>query len=240
MPSQDVPDRGVSHKLIKKRKEPRRMSMEIPDRLKDGDDAEDDVTAPKKKGGINMNKSIFGMIIEAGKSKTEVHRRFDDGPSESEGDAGEDQDSTARKTPSSIAVTSTEEENLLRKAGSQKKGSDHKPFKSLPRLHLHTHWGKRQAPVTDPMSASQILPPKPSRSSTNPKHVGTLGYKDSIENEESVAQAGEQPEFRNLELATHEDGSDSALVVPRAKTSIGLSDTLMEIFQFDELEEVVS
>ncbi|KAK5014387.1 Sterol 3-beta-glucosyltransferase, partial [Cryomyces antarcticus] len=240
MPPEDVPKRGLSHKLMKKRKEPRRMSVEIPDRLKDGDDAEDDVTAPKKKGGINMNKSIFGMIIEAGKSKTEVHRRFDDGPSESEGDAGEDQDSRVPKTPSSIAVTSTEERNLLWKTSSQKKASDHKLFKSLPRLHLHTHRGKRQAPVTDPMSASQILPPKPSRSSVDPNHVGALGYNNSIENEESVAQAGEQPEFGDLELATHEGGSDSALVVPRVKTSMGLSDTLMEIFQFDELEEVVS
>src|SRR3982074_642167 len=85
MPLQDDAKKRVARKLTKRRKEGHRVTMEIPKRFEDGDDADEDCTAPK---GQNMmlNQSVFGMIAAAG-SQVDFNARF-------EGSEDEDDDTT--------------------------------------------------------------------------------------------------------------------------------------------------
>jgi len=80
----------VGRKLTKKARPPHRLpSAHIPERLRDGDDAQEDVTAPVK--GAHgppqyMNQSVFSMIAAAG-SRTDFNARFDES-SDSEDEQG--------------------------------------------------------------------------------------------------------------------------------------------------------
>src|SRR5437773_1129309 len=73
----------TSVKLSKKKRGPR-QSVDIPERFRDGEDAQDDVTAPRGNSAqYIMNQSVFSMIAAAG-SKVDFHSRFDGDSSESE------------------------------------------------------------------------------------------------------------------------------------------------------------
>ena len=64
------------------------MSLDIPDRFKEGDDEHVDVTAPKRNNTMSMNQSIFSMIARAGQqSQTDLGalQEIDSGDSEDEG-----------------------------------------------------------------------------------------------------------------------------------------------------------
>src|SRR5271155_510497 len=68
-------------KLTKKNKNPRRMpSTHIPERLRGGEDEDEDVTAPNKAAPTPaqyLNQSVFSMIAAAG-SRTNFNARFDE------------------------------------------------------------------------------------------------------------------------------------------------------------------
>ena len=64
------------------------MSLDVPERFKDGDDAQEDVTAPKRNNAMSMNQSLFSMIARAGQhSQTDLGamHEADSGDSEDEG-----------------------------------------------------------------------------------------------------------------------------------------------------------
>ena len=61
--------------------------MHYPERLREGEDVQDDVTAVDGKPAQHMNQSVFSMIAAAG-SRVDFHARFDEESSDSEGDQG--------------------------------------------------------------------------------------------------------------------------------------------------------
>jgi sterol 3beta-glucosyltransferase len=71
-------------KLTKWRKEGHRVTIDMPERFRDGDDVDEDCTAPH---GVNafMNQSVFGMIAAAG-SQVDFNARFDTLSSDEEDD----------------------------------------------------------------------------------------------------------------------------------------------------------
>lgn len=82
-PDDDLKKR-VAHRLTKMRRQRRQPTIDMPERFRDGDDADDDCTAPH---GANtyMNQSVFGMIAAAG-SQVDFNARFD--PASSDDDDG--------------------------------------------------------------------------------------------------------------------------------------------------------
>lgn len=58
------------HKASRTPRTPRRASFSIPDRFKDGDDADVDITAPKSKRSQYMNQSFLSMIANVGSNAT--------------------------------------------------------------------------------------------------------------------------------------------------------------------------
>jgi hypothetical protein len=89
MPSETDLKKRVGRKLTKKRREGHEATMNIPERFRDGDDADDDITAMPGNNPY-MNQSVFGMIAAAG-SQVDFNARFDAQSSDEEdGDAGDE------------------------------------------------------------------------------------------------------------------------------------------------------
>jgi sterol 3beta-glucosyltransferase len=174
MATEERPHERVPRKLTKKQKESRRISLDIPDRFKDGEDAHEDVTAPTRKDTMSMNQSLFSMIARAGQqSQTDLRTM-------QEVDSGESDDEGKRRIPyhsldgaarlSRISTVNDfqhppEELDGSRPSGSKHKRalSDHKLLRSLPKLKMSSRKeSKTDAQPTDRMSSSQFLPPRPS------------------------------------------------------------------------------
>src|SRR5438045_3903996 len=134
MPADADIKKRVVRKLTKKRREGHRVTMEIPDQFRDGDDADEDVTAPKGQS-INMNQSVFGMIAAAG-SQVDFNARFE-APSSDDDDAPGDA-SSRDDSVESANKTGTEEMVLARSRfdGHQRKLSENKLLKSLPTINI--------------------------------------------------------------------------------------------------------
>lgn len=173
MATEGRPHERVTRKLTKKRKESRRVSLDIPDRFKDGEDAHEDVTAPTRKDTMSMNQSLFSMIARAGQqSQTDLRtmQEVDSGESEDEGKQRapyHSLDGAARLSRISSANDFQHPDDLH---GSKPSGgkhrralSEHKLLRSLPKLKMSNRKeNKTDTQPTDRMSSSQFLPPRPS------------------------------------------------------------------------------
>jgi sterol 3beta-glucosyltransferase len=111
-PDEDLKKR-VARKLTKRRKEGHQATMEIPERFRDGDDADEDCTAMHGTNGY-MNQSVFGMIAAAG-SQVDFNSRFDAQSSDEEDDSGEPQtqssDLQVNKTRKAPSISKTRKES---------------------------------------------------------------------------------------------------------------------------------
>lgn len=134
--------RKVGRKLTKRRKPERHSSVQYPERLKEGDDVQEDVTAAKGQAAQYVNQSVFSMIAAAG-SKVDFHARFDDDSSGSEegpgsgGIAGEN----ATTVPSEGFGRDQHKEvidRLPRGPLGESTTQTHGPLRSLPKLKLRT------------------------------------------------------------------------------------------------------
>ena len=149
----------LGRKLTKRRPNPRRISMELPERLRDGgSDDETDVCAQRGPGGVNLNQSIFGLITAAGSAAA-----LDEVPSDSE-----EEDNT--KTPMSQTVPALVPtsaagglDGTLHTEPSKHRRRSSKALlvKSLHKLRLKPI-KERKASTSgeDMMSSSQILQPR--------------------------------------------------------------------------------
>lgn len=244
MASEEGSRQRVGRKLTKKRKEPRRVSMEIPERFRDGDDAQDDVTAPRNKESVSMNQSIFSMIARAGQqSQTDLAamREVDSGDSDDDGKRPTHYKSLDGAARLSRINTSNDFHHPVGSldgdgpaAGKHRRGfSDHRLLRSLPKLKMS---GKKEvkseADPTDQMSSSQFLPPRPSETDQPRKHEAA--------SQKSKATSGQNIhiEKRRVPDRTARHGSVSSGT--KAKTPVTLANRLQQIFEFDNLEEVIS
>ena len=228
----------VGRKLTKKRKPLRASSVQYPARLKEGKDAQEDVTAAKGEPAQHLNQSIFSMIAAAG-SKVDFNARFEE---EESSDSDEEVQVPAvighAEEKSKNLYTKTDldqphEDNLPRGQPERRKGAlgDHKNLRSLPKLDLWTIEEKSY------MSQSLCLPKREVLS----QHEGPTGVTPRDAPVMSMmleAQAELIPSTPPLEFR-HTDAEDSQLAVGKDAPTC-LATRLMEIFGFERPEDVVS
>ncbi|KAL6721088.1 Sterol 3-beta-glucosyltransferase [Lecanora helva] len=235
-PEEDLQKR-VGRKLTKRRKPFRASSVQYPERLKEGDDVQEDVTATKGKPAQYMNQSVFSMIAAAG-SKTDFHARF-----EGEGSDSEDERESSSLTPTieeqaentpSEEQSEKEHESTMSKAGlgiQHAKTSQRSSGRSLPKLKLKTAREKHY------MSQSVLLPPKETSSgldlakSFTPRDAPVMSK--MLEAQAELDKPNQSPADPQASLGDPKDAE-------RGMGTVSLATRLMEIFRFQSPEEVIS
>jgi sterol 3beta-glucosyltransferase len=232
---------SLGRKLTKRKAPPRRVSMDVPERLRGDDDAQDDVTATTS--GRYMNQSIFSMITAAG-STADFQSRFDEPESESEDeDTAGGNEGLSQTVPalSSVPTPSQLDSRPISTPAEPK----HQRSSSKSRLITSMKSHLRLKPIRerknssvddDPMSASQLLPARSElavRRSPEPIS-GEAPMLSRILKAE--AEAAEETAYEVAKKGQDEPvGADS-----QPAKSDRLAQRLMEIFGFDEPEEVIS
>lgn len=229
------PAKRVSGKLTKHRKEGHQVTMQLPERFKDGDDAEDDVTKPKGHRML-MNQSVFGMIAAAG-SQVDFNARFDGQSSDDEDEATarptREHSTEVRKTlPHAISPTSS--------TNHRKRLSGSKLVQSLPGIGItrsrkdstskHTNTSRLLEDAGQAEDVPQIahearsIGSSPSPSRPPPVMSQML---------EAKAELSQRPSFE----APRDPLERSSRGMTVSKSSLAIR--LMEIFAFAEPEEVI-
>jgi sterol 3beta-glucosyltransferase len=251
MASQDRGRDRTSRRLTKKRKdagtEIRGMSLDIPERFQDGDDAHEDVTAPKRSDTMSMNQSIFSMIARAGQQS-----QVDLGTMQ-EVDSGDSDDDGKRKTPyhgldgaARLSRLSTTNDFQTRpgNSSSEKSGqpkhrralSDNKLLRSLPKLKMSSRKEQRsEGQHADQMSSSQFLPPPPSLDTS--KETSTSAQAPRTKTRVTPSEDIHVEKLRSSNRRSKQ-GSMASLV--KSKGPVTLATRIQQIFEFEETEEVIS
>ena len=229
----------LGRKLTKKRKPLRASSVQYPARLKEGEDAQEDVTAAKGEPAQHLNQSVFSMIAAAG-SKVDFNARFEE---EESSDSDDENQASANadgvEEHSSHLQTQTQldkqhEDGLLRREPSRPQGQlvESRSLRSLPKLDLRTIKERKY------MSQSLRLP----SSETLSQHDGPTGVTPRNAPVMSMmleAQAELTPSTPHLDIKnTGVIGESQDVIGKETLTSLGTR--LMEIFGFEGPEEVVS
>ncbi|KAF2273913.1 sterol 3-beta-glucosyltransferas-like protein [Westerdykella ornata] len=227
-----------ARKLTKRRRESRRVSLDIPERFKDGDDADDeDVMAPTRPDGIPINQSLFSLIARVGQqsqTNLETMHELDSGDSDDEGN----KDALYRNLDGAARLSRISTSNLFqslhhdsRAAASssskhRRRLSDHKLLRSLPKLKITSRKDAR----SDDMTSSQLLPPQLTTAG---------GTTDSLPNNPSRQPRASHDHSRKTEKdRTVEQRTPGTGMSP--KGTLPLADRLQQIFEFDSVEDVIA
>jgi sterol 3beta-glucosyltransferase len=251
MASQDRGRDMGARKLMKKRKETvkeaRGVSLDIPERFRDGDDAHEDVTAPKRNDAISMNQSIFSMIARAGQQS-----QVDLGTMQ-EADSGESDDEGSRKSPfrsldgaARLSRLSTandfrapQEDAKTEKTEQPKHRralSENKLLRSLPRLRISSKKEARaESQQVDQMSSSQFLPPRPSTEATTQKPPIVQPSRDT-----SKTTYGQSIHVEKVRNADRRSKFGTTAGLAKSKEPVTLASRVQQIFEFEDVEEVIS
>ncbi|KAI9754072.1 MAG: oxygen-dependent protoporphyrinogen oxidase [Chaenotheca gracillima] len=218
--------RSKSHvaRKLTKRRDRSRHSIDLPERFKDGDDAQDDVTAPKSKDARYMNQSVFSMVAAAG-SKVDFNSRFDDDDSDSDGGA----DPLGKAAQSDLSEDQAEEPIQVQKTRKhRRKLSEHRLLKSLPKLSLRTGKERNYLSRSTAHVGSDADSSDDAGSRATPREAPVMSRMLEAE-----AQLHSSIGPRRLEDQTirEEDELDGENILARR---------LMEIFRFDKPENVIS
>jgi sterol 3beta-glucosyltransferase len=238
-PAEDDLKKRVGRKLTKRNRHPYRMpSAQIPERLRHGDDDQEDVTAPvagTRRSPQYMNQSIFSMIAAAG-SRTDFHARFDES-SESEDEYKQDRGRSHVKSANEVGVggpqsnhpTNTALQKMLSEEKKHKrKLSEHR---LIQKLSLKSQKGKGELSSRGGSPASKGTS-KDSESFT-PHDAPMLSrmLTAQAELDENALSTDALPPLEDAEKKRRRaDSSPATLLAVR----------LMEIFDFDKPEKVVS
>ncbi|CAO2654338.1 Nn.00g110710.m01.CDS01 [Neocucurbitaria sp. VM-36] len=248
MASQDRGRERATRKLIKKRKDSRResrgMSLDIPDRFKEGDDEHVDVTAPKRNNTMSLNQSIFSMIARAGQqSQTDLGalQEIDSGDSEDEGKRKvpyhNSLDGAARLSRLSSAndfgvLPQELQDDKADKSKHRRALSENKLLRSLPKLKMSSRKEVRtEGQPTDQMSSSQFLPPRPPSQAPSPNTTS-----DRLPKAKAKVTPGEEIHVEKGRRSRH--GSSAAQT--KSKAPVTLAKRIQQIFEFEGVEEVIS
>ncbi|KAF2753590.1 hypothetical protein EJ05DRAFT_494741 [Pseudovirgaria hyperparasitica] len=233
MSSEDGLRAQTGRKLTKRRKDFRRVSLDIPEKFKDGADIEEDASAaPKGQETWTMNQSLFSMIAKTG-SQADLHTPLEevassDSDGEHEGRLKSRKRGDAAQYMSPPRHTSASFANRHRR-----KISDSKLLKSLPRLR--TRREARDASNDQDMSTSQILPPKPAQvTASRPSRESALLDTRPTHIHDSDEAGPSRPTASRR--GRHESLSETSESSPPPT----LAQRLQDIFEFEELEEVIS
>ncbi|KAL8655593.1 MAG: hypothetical protein Q9226_002989 [Calogaya cf. arnoldii] len=205
--------------------------MHFPERLKYGDDAQDDVACTDGKTAQYANQSIFSMIAAAG-SKTNFHARFDDESSDSDTDRAAPKATAGFAFQDAEASTASRTSNHNRKQeGVQHDGHpEHRHRRiHLPKLHL------RSPKERNYMSQSIHIPSSHRTSSLDiPKQITP---RDAPVMSQMLAA---QAQSHLSSSPRHSMEQEKAETLASSKNLGSLAARLMEIFGFQTPEEVLS
>ncbi|KAF1930243.1 glycosyltransferase family 1 protein [Didymella exigua CBS 183.55] len=249
MVSQDRGRARSSRRLTKKRrdseKEPRRLSLDIPERFKDGDDAEDDVTAPKRNNTMSMNQSIFSMIARAGQhSQTDLAtmQEAESGDSDEGGKKRQPYhslDGAARLSRLSSAndfqrrADESQDEQPRQEKQHRRVMSGHKLLQSLPKLRSKKDVGSESQSM-DQMSSSQLLPPRP------PPPASPSATPSERPKTKPKATPSEIAQVQKLKSSGGRSRHGSSAGTVKASAPITLAQRIRQIFEFEKIEEIIS
>ena len=235
MPSEHDSKDRVRRKLTKRRKPKRYPSVQYPERLQEGEDAQEDVTAAKGQPAQYVNQSVFSMIAAAG-SKTDFHSRFDDESS----DSGDEPQATPAGVQKHGSLNSLLERSLDQHQVDVDKSApnrhDRRPheqglLKSLPRLNLRIVEGEDSASRTGlgGPSARRRSTGSPKRATPRDAPIMSRMLEAEAELDKSTEHTGSTAEgSQNPDVTGIESGRSS------------LAKRLKEIFSFVAEEEVIS
>ncbi len=229
--------RRTTRKLQKKRPDMPDSTPELPGPLQDSDDSADEqfpdhMATPMS---VNMNQSIFGLIAAAG-SRVDFNTRFDGNSSD------EDENKDTQPGAQGLSQTTVLPSSSKGQRHSHKKSrSKHRLLKSLATLPKLKSKAKRESSrLSAPNLEVGGATDEPSDSS-EPSSQPTVALPRSSKRRPSVmsrmlearAEMSSRPSFdterTSSDMRAADDGSDATLLARR----------LMEIFEFDEPEQVV-
>ena len=236
-PGEKSKARLTPRKLFKHRPKASTSSVDMPERLKYGDDAgEEEITANSEGPTMymDMNQSIFGLIAAAG-SRVDFTDRFQLPSSDEEGGGGdsEEEEHVARTT---IFRRHAKSPKGSDKGGHRRKLSDHKLLRSLPALPRlaksklrREHRSKSPAGPNDEKSDVDDDTEESVDAAVDDKRLAPVMSRML----EARAEMAARPSF-DLDRISGDIGleADEDEVSPLAKK-------LKEIFEFDEPEEVI-
>jgi sterol 3beta-glucosyltransferase len=235
---------GLARRLSKRPQLLNRLpSSHIPSRLRLGDDAQDDVTAPSR--GRNapaayMNQSIFSMIAAAG-SRTDFNTRFDESSdSEDDNPDGEQehtiQDKATLQTKTEASAKGKSKDERLKSDTKLKRLSGHRLMQSLPRLSGRSMKKRERDEAREEPSPESDATSESTRS--NPRDAPVLSRLITAEAafQEDVDEDDNADEQRSPNSPAPAKSRNRAESTPQTL----LATRLMEIFGFELPEKVVA
>ena len=224
----------IGRKLTKRRKPERHTSVQYPERLKEGDDVQEDVTAARGQRAQYVNQSVFSLIAAAG-SKVDFHARFDE---DSSGSEDEPDPSAIIRTQAAPALSNRphhdqhqgvilgDDESRL-----DKHTQEHGTRRSLPKLNLRTIREKNYMSQSSlPQSSGQTFFTENVKGFT-PRDAPVMG---------KMLEAQAQLDSSTIGSGTMKDFTESTTQEEHEQGPTTLVTRLMEIFGFDTPEEVIA
>ena len=208
--------RRPSRKLVKRRKNIPKSTINLPERFKDGADAQEDYLAPKSETTSIANQPVFSMIAAVG-SKTDFHTRFGDISDSEEDDVGsESSQADVDGVEETRRGRRSAEPGRVRESGESGPGM----FRSMPQLHLRIRSPKPTRPTEDASALPSAV-------------VETYTAHAEMQMPPPVEPRMGQLQERSVEENAREDDE-------RRKSSMALAARLKEIFELADVKEVIA
>lgn len=223
-PEEDLKKR-VARKLTKKRKEGRQVTMEIPERFRDGDDADEDCTALHGRNAY-MNQSVFGMIAAAG-SQVDFNARFD-GPSSDEEDDGE--------PPASLTTELKVDKTRKGKLPAKPEKNHRRKFSESKLLRSLSGMGRSKSKLS-PSGSKSPSPSPSSEAVTADAPVARTPSRDAPVMSRMLEAKAELSLRPSFDLPRPRHTREGAIA--EEQTSSSLAKQLMDIFEFETAEDVI-
>ena len=224
----------LGRKLTKRKPDPRRVSMDIPERFRDGSDDETDVCAPRH-GGVPLNQSIFGLIAAAGSAAG-----LDEIPSDSDEEEDDAKTPLSRTVPALIptpAAGGLDGTLQAEPTRHRRRSSKALLVKSLHKLRFRpTRERKPSAGGEDTMSSSQILQPRQRKPELEEDQEEK--EPDTLANAPYLSRILTADTQMRRELA----GESSTQARPRSpeKRPPSLADQVQRLFKFSEKQDIIA
>ncbi|KAK5115172.1 hypothetical protein LTR85_009930 [Meristemomyces frigidus] len=238
------------NRKMSKRREKRRVSMELPDRFNEEDDEDEDVTANPDKNGGYIQQSLYGLIGAAGHSEEQFGTNFQpDSGSESEGGTEIDGSGRQSKLPSNTGSQASSGRSSLddRRPSPKPESSKHRKNKlsesTLLKQFLKPIRERSGSQAEDPMTQSQFLPPRESKVHAPERPRSASGVRKDAPVLDRMLQAKARAQMEASTSSTTSRGSREGVRSQGQSTTkapVDLPTALAEIFHFEEAEDVIS
>lgn len=229
------PSSRAARKLTKRRKPFRASSVQYPERLKMGEDVQEDVTAARGRPAQYMNQSVFSMIAAAG-SKVDFQARFDEDSSESEEEQSATETKPQQTVSPSLPVKQQGTSHVQHVSSPEPGRGNDEAMRAQGRLSSLLDMSTVQE--KDYMSQSTILPSTFGPSSSQKSQQYPTPRDAPVMSKMLEAQAELSPSTLLAERPREDPNELQQSNADQRPTSLALR--LKEIFGFDDPEEVIS